>query len=82
MINLRSRYDQHRIRGEDEPKKAFQTRYCQFEFLVMSFSLTNAPTTFMDLMNMVFQNYLDSFVIIFIDSIFVYPKMRVNTCVI
>ena len=40
----------------------------------MSFDLTNAPTTFMDLMNRVFQNYLDSFVIVFIDDIFVYSK--------
>ena len=53
----------------DIPKTAFRTRY---EFLVMSFGLTNAPTTFVDLMNRVFDEYLDKFVIVFIDYILVY----------
>ena len=62
------------MRGEDVPKIAFRTRYGHIEFLVMSFGLINASTTFMDLVNRVFRDYLDSFVIIFIDDILVYSK--------
>ena len=56
----------------DVPKAAFRTHYRYYEFLVMSFGLTNALTSFMDLMNRVFQPYLDRFVIVFIDDILVY----------
>ena len=74
MIDLRSRYHQLRVRGKDIPKIAFQTRYGHYEFIVMSFDLTNAPTTFMDLMNRVLRSFLDSFVIVLIDDILVYSK--------
>ena len=50
-IDLRSGYDQLRVRGEDIPKMVFRIRYCHCEFLVISFGLINASTTFMDLMN-------------------------------
>ena len=73
-IYLWLRYHQLRVRGEYIPKMNFRTRYIHYEFLVMYFGLTNAPTTFMDFMNRVFQNYLDSFVIVFIDDILGYSK--------
>ena len=62
------------MRGEDIPKTAFRTRYGHYEFLVMSFGLTNAPAAFMDLMNRVIQKYLDSFFNVFFDHILVYLK--------
>jgi hypothetical protein len=73
-IDLRSGYHQLKIRSEDIPKTAFTCKYGLYEYTVMSFGLTNAPAFFMHLMNKVFMDYLDTFVVIFIDDILIYSK--------
>jgi hypothetical protein len=73
-IGLRSIYHQVRIREEDINKTTFRTRYGHYEFMVVPFGLSNAPTVFMCLMNGVFREYLDKFVIVFLDDILFYSK--------
>jgi hypothetical protein len=73
-IDLRSGYHQVRIKEEYISKTTFRTRYGHYEFTVVSFGLSNAPVVFMCLMNGVFREYLDKFVIVFLDDIIIYSK--------
>jgi hypothetical protein len=73
-IDLRLGYHQLKIRECDIPKTAFVSRYGMYEYTVMLFGLTNASAYFMYLMNMVFMEYLDKFVMLFIDDVLVYSR--------
>ncbi|KAL4032369.1 hypothetical protein IC575_005440 [Cucumis melo] len=73
-IDIRSGYHQLRIKDSDIPKITVRSRYGQYEFIVMSFGLTNASAMFMDLMNRVFRDFLVTFVIVFIGNILIYSK--------
>jgi 3'-phosphoadenosine 5'-phosphosulfate sulfotransferase (PAPS reductase)/FAD synthetase len=73
-IDLRSGYHQLKIRESNIPKTTFRIRYGLYEYTVMSFGLTNASTYFMYLMNKVFMEYLDKFIVVFIDDILILSK--------
>ncbi|KAA0066399.1 hypothetical protein IC582_025475 [Cucumis melo] len=77
-IELCSGYHQLRIRDNDILKTAFHSRYRHYEFIVMSFGSMNAPAIFMNQMNRVFKDFLDTFIIVFIDDILVYFKTEVE----
>jgi hypothetical protein len=71
-IDMRPGYHQLKIQPSDIPKTTFITKYGLYEYTVMSFGLTNVPGFFMNLMNSVFMDYLDKFVVVFIDDIIIY----------
>ena len=73
-LDLQSGYHQIRISHNESAKTAFRTRYGHFKYKVMPFGLTNAPTTFMSGMNSIFADYLDKFVVVYLDDILVYSK--------
>src|SRR4051812_9391591 len=73
-MDLRLGYRQIKIRNEDIPKTTFTTRYGLYEYTVMSFGLTNAPTIFSCLMNSIFMEYLDKFFVFYLDEILIYSK--------
>jgi len=75
-IDLRSGYHQILVKLEDVQKTTFRSCYGHYEYVVMSFRVTNAPAIFMDYMNKMFRPYLDQFVVVFIDDILIYSESR------
>ena len=75
-IDLRGAYNLVRIKPGDEWKTAFRTRYGHFEYKVMPFGLTNAPAVFQHMMNDIFREYLDQFVVIYLDDLLVFSKSQ------
>jgi hypothetical protein len=73
-LDLRSGYHKLKIRGTDIPKTAFITWYGLYKYTVMSFGLTNAPTYFRYMMNKVFREYFDKFMVVFINDILIFSK--------
>ena len=73
-IDLRSGYHQILVKPEDVQKMAFRSQYNHYEYVVMSFGVTNAPSIFVDYMNRIFRPYLDHFVVVFIDDILIYSE--------
>jgi len=73
-LDLRGAYNLLKIRPGDEWKTAFRTRYGHFEYTVMPFGLTNAPVVFQHLMNDIFRDYMDEFVVVYLDDILIFSK--------
>ena len=81
-IDLRSGYHKLRVRGEDIPKMSLWTRYGHYKFLVMSFCVKNTSAYLIDLINIVFRDFIYSFVIVFIDDILLTPRVKMNIWII
>ncbi|KAG1393183.1 hypothetical protein G6F60_011646 [Rhizopus arrhizus] len=75
-IDLKSGYHQVRIKDEDVAKTAFNTRYGSYEFLVLPFGLTNSPPTFQKMMNAVLHDFIDKFVLVYLDDILIFSKTQ------
>jgi hypothetical protein len=73
-LDLRGAYNLFKIRLDDEWKTIFRTRYGHFEYTVMPFGLTNAPVIFQHLMNDIFREYMDEFVVVYLDDILIFSK--------
>ena len=74
QVDLATEFHQLRVAEDSIPLTAFRTRCGSYEWLVMPFGLTNAPAYFVDLMNRIFREYLDKFVLVFINGILIYSK--------
>ena len=75
-IDLQSGYHQILVKGDDVQKTTFKSQYGHYDYVVMLFGVTNAPTVFMDYMNRIFRPFLDKFVVVFIDNILIYSKTQ------
>jgi len=64
------------VKADDVQKTAFKSRYRHYEYMVTPFSVTNAPAMFMDYMNKIFCQFLDKFVVVFIDDILIYYRTQ------
>jgi Reverse transcriptase (RNA-dependent DNA polymerase) len=73
-IDLRSGYYQIRVRDKDVPKTCIRTRYGSYEFMVMPFGLKNAPSTFQAFMNDVFPDYVDKFMLVYLDDVLIFSQ--------
>jgi Reverse transcriptase (RNA-dependent DNA polymerase) len=73
-LDLRSGYYHIRVREPDTPKTCIRTRYSSFEFLVMPFGVTNAPSVFQALVNTIFRDLADEYVMFYLDDILIYSN--------